>query len=445
MRHFLEMRAAWRLTLVIGFALSGCGGGDEPATATASDRGTNSNDATGVFTGYADVDTVGANADGDGRGGFGVGGSLGRIRGASVVATFPDGSELGRAPLGDDGRVTIRPGAGYTGPLLIEIRGEPRASHYDEARQADIGFAVEDTLRLALPSPPTGWVAVTPLTNAAVRYLERLSAPARFLSDSAAVEAANERMRAQVNRFLPANLQLADIVAPAVLVSAATPSNSLGDTTAEIHARALAALAQAALVYDPRLAKPAAAFSGTLASDMTDGIIDNRDSDGQPAGGSSGVGYDVSRLAGDLAKGAVQSDGRLAQATADRPGNATPSLAVCPASYTLGGITDPMPLVDIVPAGSLSTICRYRAPGNAFLVNGVTIGSSPYTSTELGRCSAADDNVAVQVASVGNGQVFVAYSTVRQVRISTGAANTYDVALEALRRAVLEGVGEPCP
>lgn len=153
-------------------AACGGGGGNDATTTTGSNSAVNPSQPKGVFTGYdASVDNIGADGGGDGGGGFGIGGSLGRVRGATVIVTLRDGSELGRAPVDDSGTATIRPGSDYDGPLLIELRGGGAAAYFDEAVQADQPFGEPDSLRLALPKPAAGLVAITPLTNGAVRYL----------------------------------------------------------------------------------------------------------------------------------------------------------------------------------------------------------------------------------------------------------------------------------
>lgn len=486
-------------------AACGGGGGNDATTTTGSNSAVNPSQPKGVFTGYdASVDNIGADGGGDGGGGFGIGGSLGRVRGATVIVTLRDGSELGRAPVDDSGTATIRPGSDYDGPLLIELRGGGAAAYFDEAVQADQPFGEPDSLRLALPKPAAGLVAITPLTNGAVRYLEKLSGAGSMLDDLARIDTANRRMRDEINRFLPTALRLDDIVAPAVLVDATTPANSLGDATADKHARVLAAIAEGARAFDPGLARPAAAFSGSLANDMTDGTIDDRDADGRPIAGPAGLGYGSERLADDLRTGARRADTRYATpevstaghgdgstgdgasgngstgdgstgngssnngSTGDGSsgdgssgdgssgggapaGNAVPTIAVCPSTYDGGGeVSPPLQLRDLTTFSTgVHHQCNYPSaldePDATATYYGPLIDREGYEADELAYCGQSSPAVAVQDGSSQRGPLFVYYSTERQVWVYTADADSEAYSLEVLRRLVAAGVGEPCP
>lgn len=459
MIHSLVRHGATLSTMSACLVAAGCGGGD--GTATGASSATNV-PTKGVFSGYdASLDNVGADGGGGaGDGGFGIGGSLGRIRGATVIATLADGSLLGQAPVDENGRATIRPGSDYTGPVLVRIVGTAGGAYFDEAVQADLPFGANDSLALVVPSPPAGLVAVTPFTDAAYRTVQATAQGQDPLADAGLIASANDRVRDEINRFLPDALQLAGTVAPVTLVDATTPAGSLGESVADRHARILAAIAEAAQAFDPGLARPAAAFAQSLANDLGDGRLDGTDVDGQPVSGPAGLGYDPARLRDDLAAGVAAADERYADHGSsgsggsggsgggtggdltDAPGNAAPSLAVCPSTWDFGGQFEPLPLDSITPAGTStdSFVCRYRSETGG-TVNGFSISASPYSNAELERCGQPGEDVAVQT-NVGT---VVAYSTRRQVRVFNNAPDDYDTTRGILLRAVSEGVGERCP
>ncbi|MEZ5661422.1 MAG: hypothetical protein R3E83_23800 [Burkholderiaceae bacterium] len=348
----------WLAIAAVCVGMAACGGGSGSSTATGSSSATSSGAGTatstgstpvasstkGVFTGYtpSGTDNIGGDGggggtggDGGGDGGFGVGGSLGRIQGATVIVTLADGTELGRAAVDAQGMVTVKPGTDYTGPLLVEMRGSDGAAYYDEARQSNLPYTEPDSLRMALSKPSSGLVVVTPLTNAAVRLLETQVGSSALLSSDAAITSANQTVVDQINSVLPDKLKIASIIGPATLVDSTTPANSLGTTAADLYARALAALAEATNLFNPGIAKPAAAFSESFGNDMTDGIVNGVDAANEPIGGDAGLGYDVGTLASNLQTGAAIADQRYSTpAVAVTP---APTAAICPATYDQGG------------------------------------------------------------------------------------------------------------
>ncbi len=114
---------------------------------------------------------IGGGADGDG--GIGAGGALGQFRNALVVVTFPDGSELGRAKTDPvAGMVTIRPGRDYNGALLVEIRGQPDATYFEEGKNTYVPFGEGRVLRALVPSI-TKNIGITPFSEAAYQLAEQ--------------------------------------------------------------------------------------------------------------------------------------------------------------------------------------------------------------------------------------------------------------------------------
>ncbi|MEZ5649368.1 MAG: hypothetical protein R3E87_02350 [Burkholderiaceae bacterium] len=461
-------RGRWLAIAGMCVGLLACGGGGDSTTATAT--GSNSATSTGsgsttttkgVFTGYSATgpDNVGADGgggdgggSGDGGGGFGVGGSLGRIQDAVIIVTLADGSELGRAPVDALGLVTVRPGADYTGPLLVEVRGSGSAAYFDEARQVNLPYTETDSLRMVVSKPPAGLVVVTPLTNAAVRLLETQAGSAALLGNAASIDAANQAVADQINRFLPDTLKVASVIAPATLVDSTTAPNSLADSAADIYARALAAIAEAAKLFDPGLARPAAAFSSSFGKDMTDGTMDDRDASGAPIAADSGLGYGTSTLAANLLAGAVLTDQRYTQpSVAVTP---APTAAICPATYDQGGFqpvaaTFEAFVAETPAAGSNQTTpvlfrCQYRTSGGD-LLNGFEINIGGYSDAEIQSFCGQPDAVAETTFASPIGDIPVAWSTRRQVRVTAGIPETFEESSGVLSRAVAEGVGKSCP
>ncbi|MEZ5653539.1 MAG: M23 family metallopeptidase [Burkholderiaceae bacterium] len=289
--NFVIMVAA-----VAVMGLSSCGGGG--GTAVGSSGQTAS-----VTTSQLSENVIGADGGGGGGdGGFGIGGSLGKFVGATIAVTVDDGSSLGSATVGTDGMIAAQTDAGYAGSVIATVVGSATSTYFDEDKLAYLPTGGGTILRAAVPRL-TKHLGVTPLTEGAVRNLETRVAAGQdpSIHDPAAISAANARVLAEINRVLPASIQLTDITMIPILVGSAAELNALPDNGRGTYARALAIFAIQAAKFNPSLSAPGLAFAQNLGNDLTDGRIDDKDANGNPAAPASGAAYRSSTLAADLA------------------------------------------------------------------------------------------------------------------------------------------------
>ncbi|MEZ5650534.1 MAG: hypothetical protein R3E87_08285 [Burkholderiaceae bacterium] len=323
----------WLAAIVLSAVISACGGGggasdvasDGAASGTTTD-GSNTgatvgggNTAAGagtppagstpdvkeVVSGFngdlaffdASINNEGIGGGADGDGGVGIGGSLGRFRGAEVIVTYPDGSELGRAIVDDaTGLVTARPGRTYSGPLLIEIQGRAGAVYYDEARQSSLPFPPGQRLRSRV-SVVRGNIGVTPFTEAAASYQDANPGNGTLAQQ---IDRSHDVVRNEINQIAPSGYDIADTTRLPLLIDATTVRNSIPATDAGRYGLLLAALADLARAYNPTLSSPALAFSTQLAADLTDGSINGVQASGAPLAPEAQIAYSQPRLADQL-------------------------------------------------------------------------------------------------------------------------------------------------
>ena len=121
-----------------------------------------------------------AACNGSSNGGAGASGSigaspsLGAFRNATVFFFRADGStEIGNAEVDENGQAQISTGS-YSGPVVIEVRGDDDAEYFDEATGMFEDFPAGNSIFSMAPSTG-GTVAVTPLTDAAYRAAVRNS------------------------------------------------------------------------------------------------------------------------------------------------------------------------------------------------------------------------------------------------------------------------------
>ena len=192
--------------------------------------------------------------------------SLGKVTGAGAQALNVNGDPLSdEEETGDDGTVTVRIPASHSGPLLVRLRGRPGATYFDEATGQDEPLDETVEFRAAL-SEPQGTVGVSILTELAVRLAE---ASGQTL-DAAAIEAANEQIRAALAP------EVADLLTPPTVVDGDTTAGDIDDSDGGRLAARLGALANLASMD----ATPALTILQQLAADVADGVIDGRDADG---------------------------------------------------------------------------------------------------------------------------------------------------------------------
>ncbi len=271
-------------TLLLGAC--GGGGGSDACTAPCVESG---------FVGDMDWEdptggsgSVGAGADG--AGGVGAGGADGQFRKALVIVKFADGNELGRA-LTDDrrGMVTIRPGPTYSGPLLVEIHGQPGASYFEEGKNAYVPFETGRVQRAVIPAIRRN-IGLTPFSEAGYQLsltchsgvgppsVCNTSAPAgggnATVPSPATIEAANAHVASILNQQLPSRLKVDDITRLPFIVNDATTANQIPMTPRGRYGAANIAFSKQAAMYNTGSDTPTLLAVDQLSKDLLDGRLD---------------------------------------------------------------------------------------------------------------------------------------------------------------------------
>jgi len=297
--------------LVVGACGGGGGGGPEEPTCTAG--------VSETFSGASDwvAAATGVGDGADGRGGVGIQAAISAspLVGARVTVRRADGSAIGTASTGTDGRVTLK-ACNAAGPFLIEVEGTPSATYFDAAKGAAgsrVPFGEGEVLRAVVPAL-TSNIGVTPWTEAAAqRLLGRASATAsRTLPGVTVIEEAHRQLLETFRRLLPPALGIDSLLLMPGVAEAAT----LTDRPADRYALSLAALGFNAAQFNATLAAPALAAARQLAADAADGQVDGRDANGVAVAAIGQAAYDAGGLRAAL-------DGALALAARV---HATPAL-----------------------------------------------------------------------------------------------------------------------
>lgn len=276
---------------------------------------------------------------GNGRGGGGapaattltVTPSLGLVAQADVTLTVPGSAWAVASGTGSSGTAVFSVPPGLAGPFLVSVCGNDTATYFDEALGTTAPLGSGQCLRAMLPDLARTSVGVTPLTEAAVRYLERHGGLAA--ATPADVAAALDIVRSRLLPEVPSLLQ-----APA-LVAADTDLDNLPLDDGGRYALKLAALAGVARslgIDRGGVDAPALAIADELADDLADGIFDGA-LDGNYLLSSA---YDVHRLPGllelQLGQFSVRSAGL--GALVDSLGGQLPLAGLVPAAGS-----DPLP------------------------------------------------------------------------------------------------------
>lgn len=284
---------AWVMALAV---LAGCGGGggsgnDQPTCTAGVSQG---------FSGALDwvAGTSGVGTGADGQGGVGIQPALGisPIVGARVTVRRADGSAIGNAVTGNDGRVTLK-ACDAAGPFLVEVEGTASASYFDAARGAAGGnapFGEGEVLRTVVPAL-TANIGVTAATEAvAQRLLGRASATAsRTLPTTTVIaEAYRQVLDGAWRPLWPQALAVESLT----LMPGQAVSATLADRPADRYALALAALGYGAAQFNVSLAAPTLAASRQFATDAADGMVDGRDANGVAVAAIGQATYDAGRL-----------------------------------------------------------------------------------------------------------------------------------------------------
>lgn len=238
--------------------------------------------------------------------------SLGQTFSADVRVIAPGGgglevAELARSKTRPDGSVDLEIPADTEGPVIVEVSGNDEAEYYDEGLDARVPLREGDVIRAVLPSlPRNGHIAVTPLTELAVRYIESVHGPVTDLGrerwqdllDVGVIEAAYERVRTELAPEVP------DLLVPPSVVGSSADLAALGGTAGDLYALKLAALARVASAQAD-CEQPALEIMRELADDFRDGVLDGR-RDALPLVLGT---YDATTLAPRLREAAEQLSG----------------------------------------------------------------------------------------------------------------------------------------
>ena len=241
---------------------------------------------------------------GDGGSGAGGAGSEGAIRFADVRLYDSTGKLLGSAVSDAKGLVTLRAN-GSVGPFLVEYLGNAQAQYFDEGlstlRNAEVWvpFPAGEKISAYVLDLKRGMVA-SALTNAAAEDIRRSGV---LPVTAAMVTAANEKMRVIFNGlFAGSGVAVTDITRMPSLVFSLESMRQLSNDSAGQYAQVLNSLARSAAQFNPTLANPAREMTKQLARDLSDGIINGRDSSGAAVAPPGQSAYEPSQLSQSVSK-----------------------------------------------------------------------------------------------------------------------------------------------
>ncbi|MEO5367503.1 MAG: hypothetical protein H7831_14355 [Magnetococcus sp. WYHC-3] len=188
--------------------------------------------------------------------------SLGMVVGAQVEVIDPlaNNTVLGSAVTGANGTatVTFTPPSGE--PLGVRVSGATNATYYDEALNSSAPFPANQSMHALMGNYTAGAaVGVTAITEAAYQS----SIWQNVTMTPANIRAMNEQVR---QALAP---EVSDIFAPPTLWNSNTTAGALNNTTADLYALRLAALAHQA----NGTAAPALTIMRQLADDLKDGSL----------------------------------------------------------------------------------------------------------------------------------------------------------------------------
>jgi hypothetical protein len=278
----------------------------------------------------------GGDGGGGGAGGAG-GGALGQFLDAIVRVERTDGSLLGQNVTdAEKGLVTIVP-CRYSGPLRITVRGKDDGSsqYYEESLRAYAPFPPGIEMNAVVPSL-TKNVGITILTEGAWQYLKVKYGPDGW-KNPAYIAEANEAVRKEFNRFLPAGLQVTDITRLPVLLNDRTGTASIEATPNGKYGVVNSGLARAGglMLHEDvlnREGKAVLKLAQQMGADLCDGVIDGFCQDTPVFADSKDAAYLTQQLGeflnagvGDIATSCgnadiEQSSLRIVQVKVDVPG-----------------------------------------------------------------------------------------------------------------------------
>lgn len=220
--------------------------------------------------GYGDGAGPGSGGDGAGDGGPG----LGRFQNAIVRLEQADRSFGGEAEIDDTRGVVRFVLCGYNGPVRLQVRGRSDGTtrYYDESTRTYVAFPADAEMNAVVPRFEKN-IGITVLTEAAWQYLQ-----ARWGADgwrnAAQVTEANNAVRDEFNRFLPAALRVDDITRLPELISDSTADASVDASANGTYGIVSSGLARAAGLLRIGDTRAALTLARQMGADLCDGRLD---------------------------------------------------------------------------------------------------------------------------------------------------------------------------
>ncbi len=210
--------------------------------------------------------------------------ALGQVLNPTIRLSRSDNTQIEiTTTFNDDGSILVSFSADITGPIIIEIIGNNRATYFDEASGTFQPFGPGEIIRHVLASP-TGEVGVSALNEFAALLLDNVpSLNKSFISQ------ANELIRAALAPSMNSIL-----IAPQTIGSQGD-LDALENNVAGEYAAILGALAK--LHNAPKDLSPVLEIIRQLGQDIMDGVINGLDADGAPIDGLS---YDAANFVNDF-------------------------------------------------------------------------------------------------------------------------------------------------
>jgi hypothetical protein len=263
------MRTRLWLTAAVAALLNSCGGGGGggglPCVALVQ-SGPVAGDVAGGPGGVG---------DGSGSGGAGsVGGVEGQFKRALIRVDQADGRFVGEAQVDDTYGMVRMELCQYRGSVKFTLRGRADGAtvYYDEGKATELPFPANEEIHALIPSYDKN-VGITPLTEAAYQYVL-----AKYGADgwkvAANVREANEAVRVEFNRHLPAALQIEDITRLPAIIGPTTPAGSLPATRNGLYGTVISGLAQSAALFNVGEITPALTIARQIGRDLSDGRLD---------------------------------------------------------------------------------------------------------------------------------------------------------------------------
>jgi Bacterial Ig-like domain/Regulator of chromosome condensation (RCC1) repeat len=307
---------AW-MALAAAAVAAGCGGGGggveppppPPAAASCTNDPGNFVGVCSGFNGdldYAGPGDGGGGGDGgaSGDGGTGAGGDFGQFRNVTITAYRNDGAgwvRVGSASTDDvKGMVTIRPGRGYAGPLMVELTGGANAQYFEEGKNTFVPFPAGRVIRTIVPRVNHN-IGITPFTEAAYQLLTSGSADESVsgVPTAAQIAAANARVAALLNEHFPKALEVKAITKLPFIKSASVQQGALGLTDRGIYGVVNGAFSKQAALYNTASTTPTLDAVQQLAEDLRDGKLDGYNAN-RPAANAANRSYDPQTLTSEL-------------------------------------------------------------------------------------------------------------------------------------------------